>query len=328
MTMDERIEHETSTIDEATANAIHLLQERLGEVVLGQDQAIRLVTAGYVAGGHVLLEGIPGIGKTLLARTFARLLGRSFSRIQFTPDLMPADVVGSNILRPGSQQFELLRGPIFNDVLLADEINRTPPKTQAALLEAMQERQATIDGTAHQLPDDFFIIATQNPLEFEGVYPLPEAQLDRFQLRIPMGLPDLEAEMTLMRQAVAGDLQLDQRQQLAEPVLENGVSIRRAASGTHVRDDILEYVQQLAVAVRESPHVELGPSPRAVLALLETARSLALLGNRAFVIPDDVKEAAEPCWAHRIRLLSESELESHTPSTVLAQVVESVDVPH
>lgn len=316
----------TESATGAPPTSISDLEQALSDVILGQDRAIQFLIAGYAAGGHVLLEGTPGVGKTLLAKSFAVAIGGSFARIQFTPDLMPADVIGSNILLPGSKSFEFLPGPIFHSVLLADEINRTPPKTQAALLEGMQEGQATIDGVAHPLPEDFFVIATQNPLEYEGVYPLPEAQLDRFLLRITMPIPAAEHERALLERTVEqgpAEGRLDERGQ----VIADG-RLRRASRAVHVREDILDYGHQLALAVRESPHVELGPSPRAVLALLEVARGLALSAERDFVTPDDVKRAVEPCWSHRVRLLSESELESHTPRSVLTQVTDEINVPH
>ncbi len=308
------------------AESIAHLQQTIEQIVLGQADAIQLLIAGYAASGHVMLEGTPGVGKTLLARSFAAAVGGSFARIQFTPDLMPADVVGSNILLPGSSQFEFLPGPIFHDVLLADEINRTPPKTQAALLEGMQEGQATIDGVAHPLPEAFFVVATQNPLEFEGVYPLPEAQLDRFLLRIRMLVPSAEHERALLQETMRSGPAEDRVSACRQVI--GGEELRGASRAVHVRDDVLDYGHQLALKVRESPHVELGPSPRAVLALLEVARGLALTEERDFVIPDDVKRAVQPCWAHRVRLLSESELENQTPESVLSEVSDEVAVPH
>ena len=308
------------------ATPIVELQRTIEQIVLGQQDAIQLLIAAYAASGHVLLEGTPGVGKTLLARSFAAAVGGSFARIQFTPDLMPADVIGSNILVPGSSQFEFLPGPVFHDVLLADEINRTPPKTQAALLEGMQEGQATIDGVTHPLPEAFFVVATQNPLEFEGVYPLPEAQLDRFLLRIRMQVPSPEHERALLQQTVSSGPAEDRVTACQQ--VTNSEELRGASRAVHVRDDVLDYGHQLALKVRESPHVELGPSPRAVLALLEVARGLALTEQRDFVIPDDVKRAVQPCWAHRVRLLSESELENQTPESVLSEASDEVEVPH
>jgi MoxR-like ATPase len=267
------------------------VRETLSRFVVGQEAAIDALLAAYMAGGHVLIEGVPGIAKTLLARCFAACLGVDLTRIQFTPDLMPGDVLGTNVFDQKAGSFRLVRGPIFTQVLMADEVNRTPPKTQAALLEAMQERQVTIDGLTHALPPGFFVVATQNPLEFEGVYPLPEAQLDRFLVKIEMGLPAPEAELAIYRRAVAGDLAgWDAEAPLPSPVAgpDAAATLRGAARRVHVADELLGYLARLAAGVRGSPHVELGPSPRGALALLETGRAQALLEERDFVAPDDL----------------------------------------
>ena len=305
------------------------LATALDRAVLGQRAAIETLIVAYMAGGHVLLEGVPGLGKTLLARAFSACLGVQFSRVQFTPDLMPADVIGTNVYDSASGQFRLLRGPVFTELLMADEINRTPPKTQAALLEAMQERQVTIDGTSLPLESGFFVIATQNPIEFEGVYPLPEAQLDRFLVRIEMGFPPVAAELELYRQAVAGQL-VDWGGSLPEPVLRAGeaLALRHAARRVHVADELLVYLSQLAEGVRRSPQVDLAVSPRGALALLEAGRAGALLEGRDFLTPDDLKRLVVPCWGHRVILTPESELEGFNPRTVLEGVVAAVSVPH
>ncbi|MBW8873427.1 MAG: MoxR family ATPase [Acidobacteria bacterium] len=319
----------------ATERLIAAAQElaaALDRVVLGQRPAVETLIVAYMAGGHALLEGVPGLGKTLLARAFAACLGARFSRVQFTPDLMPADVLGTNIYDAGTGSFRLLRGPVFTDVLMADEINRTPPKTQAALLEAMQERQVTLDGVALGLEPGFFVIATQNPIEFEGVYPLPEAQLDRFLVRIEMGLPAPAAELDLYRQAVAGTLVGfgEYGGELPGPVLRPGeaLALRQAARRVHVAEELLGYLAELAAGVRRSPQVDLPVSPRAALALLEAARASALLEGRDFLTPDDLKRLLVPCWAHRILLTPESELEGFSPRQVLEAVAAAVSVPH
>ncbi|MCP3956848.1 MAG: MoxR family ATPase [bacterium] len=282
-----------------------------------------------MAGGHALLEGVPGIGKTLLARAFAAALGLDFNRVQFTPDLMPTDVTGTNVFQRDANTFQLVRGPIFTQVLMADEINRTPPKTQAALLEGMQERQVTIDGERHELDDVFFVVATQNPVEFEGTYPLPEAQLDRFLARIDMSLPGRDQEIELYRRAVAGKLTGWGFGDLGEPVIsrEEALELRRGSSRVHVSEDLLAYLAQLAQAVRDSEHLELAVSPRGALALLETARAAALLEGRDYLVPDDLKRFLVPCWDHRLILTAEAELEGHSSRRLLRSIADSVDVP-
>jgi MoxR-like ATPase len=301
----------------------------LDGVVLGQRAATECLLAAYIAGGHALLEGVPGIGKTLLARAFASALGLRFARVQFTPDVMPTDLIGMNVFEPSSQAFRLSRGPVFTQVLMADEINRTPPKTQSALLEAMQERQVTIDGTSHPLAPEFFVMATENPVEFEGTYPLPEAQLDRFLLKIDMGLPDAASEIELYRRAVSGELGGWSGGRLPEAIVspDEACALRAASREAHVAPELLPYLAALADAVRRSPHVELGVSPRGALSLLETARAAALIAGRDFVLPDDFKRFLVPCWGHRLIVKAESELEGQTPAQILQQTAASVDVP-
>lgn len=296
--------------------------------VLGQRRVAEELLACYMAGGHGLLEGIPGVGKTLLARAFSAALGLQFKRVQLTSDLMPADVLGSNIYDRQEGSFRWVPGPIFTQILMADEINRTPPKTQAALLEGMQEGQVSMDGVRHPLDPGFFVVATQNPLEFEGTYPLPEAQLDRFLLRIGVTLPAAEEELELYRRAL--DPSPARRPgAVPEPVLDprQALALRRASQDVRVADDLLAYLQRLAMAVRESPHLELAVSPRGALALLEVARAFAVIEGRSFVIPDDFKRGLIPCWAHRLILSAEAELEGYSSERILSSLADAVDVP-
>ena len=298
--------------------------------VVGQRETASSMLAAFMADGHVLLYGVPGIGKTLLARVFAACLGVRFNRVQFTPDLMPTDVVGTNVFEQSSGSFRLVKGPVFTQVLMADEVTRTPPKTQSALLESMQERQVTIDGTSYTLEPDFFVVATQNPIEFEGTYPLPEAQLDRFLVRIQMTSPAPQAEIEIYRRAVAGSLAgWSSDEPLPEPVMtpDESRALRGASRKVHVSDDLLNYLSKLTMAVRQSPHVELAISPRGSLSLLEVSRARALLGARDFVSPDDMKKMLIPCWGHRIIVTAESELEGFTAQQVIEDAAGSVDVP-
>jgi len=303
--------------------------EGLAEHVLGQPATCEALLATYMAGGHGLLEGVPGIGKTLLARTFAAVLGLEFQRIQFTPDLMPADVIGTNVFRPDGGDFRLMRGPVFTQILMADEINRTPPKTQSAMLEAMQEGQVTIDGESFRLDGDFFVVATQNPVEHEGTYPLPEAQLDRFLTRIEMPLPDRQGELELYRRAVSGQLVDWAVDAPPKPLVtpQEAGTLRRAAGVVHVSDELLDYLARLAEATRGAHQIELAISPRGALALLMATRAAALLEGRDFVVPDDFKRFLGACWEHRILLTAEAELEGHTPRRLLLDLAAEVEVP-
>jgi MoxR-like ATPase len=301
------------------------LVAEVGKVVVGQDEVVESLVAAVLVGGHVLLEGVPGVAKTLVANATARALGLDFRRVQFTPDMLPSDLTGTMVLLGGELAFR--PGPVFANVLLADEINRTPPKTQAALLEAMQERQVTVDGLAHPLPDPFLVIGTQNPIEYEGTYPLPEAQLDRFLLRLDVGYPDREQEIAILRLPLHGVLSAGLEH--VQPVVdrEELLESRRIVDGTGVSDEVAEYVVSIVRATRELPSVELGASPRAAVHLLAAARAHARLDERGFVTPDDVVAVAAPVLRHRLLLRPEAELERYRPDDAVRAAVDAVAVP-
>lgn len=297
----------------------------IGRVVVGQDEVVDLLMSALVLGGHVLLEGVPGVAKSLLANAFARTIAGEYRRVQFTPDMLPSDLTGTMTLRAGELAFR--PGPVFANVLLADEINRTPPKTQSALLEAMQERQVSVEGRAHPLPDPFLVVATQNPIEYEGTYPLPEAQLDRFLVQADVGYPDEQQEravLALERHGVASP-SLDQIQ----PVLdESALSAARAlVDATTVSDDVAGYVVAVVRATRALPSVSLGASPRAAVHLLAAAKARARLSGREFVTPDDVAAMATAVLRHRLALTPEAELERFRPVDAIASALSAVPVP-
>jgi MoxR-like ATPase len=293
--------------------------------VVGKREALELVLIGILADGHVLLEDFPGLAKTLIARAYARVTGLEFSRIQFTPDLMPADVTGSSIYNQQRGDFEFRPGPIFANLLLADEINRAPPKTQAALLEAMQERQVTIEGTTHLLEPPFLVLATQNPIEYEGTYPLPEAQLDRFLLRIGVGYPSRDHEWEVLER------RLIRRQEEVElePVIEREtlLAMQRAVEQVQVEETLGYYMVDLVAATRKAPGVQVGASPRGSLALLKLSRCRAALAGRDFVTPDDVKEVAVPALAHRLALRPELWVQRLRSDDIVRELLEQVPTP-
>ncbi|HKH48551.1 MAG TPA: MoxR family ATPase [Thermoanaerobaculia bacterium] len=307
-----------------------LLREGIDRVVMGQDRVKEQLLVCLLAGGHALLEGVPGTAKTLLALTLSRLIGCRFRRIQFTPDLMPADLLGTSIYNQKTQEFEFHPGPIFADLLLADEVNRTPPRTQAALLEAMQERAATLDGERREISPVFTVLATQNPVEFEGTYPLPEAQRDRFLLKIFIDYPRAEEESAMLAAYAAGRRLHDDAVRELTPILtpEELLQSRQvAAQGVRVEEHILGYILGIVTATRSHEAIHIGAGPRASLALLESSRALALLRGRDFVTPDDVKELAAPVLDHRVILTPESEMEGTSLPDLLRQIFEKVEVP-
>jgi MoxR-like ATPase len=314
----------TLSIAETRAHADAILDE-VERAVVGKRGALRLVLLGLLADGHVLIDDNPGLAKTLLARSFASVIGISFSRVQFTPDLMPSDVTGSTIFNQRTNDFEFRRGPLFANLLLGDEINRAPPKTQAALLEAMQERQVTADGVTHPLPEPFFVIATQNPIEYEGTYPLPEAQLDRFLLRTGIGYPDAQTEWEMLAQRIdrgADAVALD-----TVVSAETLVAMQRALEQVHVSESVGRYVVDIVTATRNSAKVEVGASPRGSLAVMKLARAHAALEGRAYVNPDDVKAIAVPALAHRMVLRTELWVRRVAPESVVEEIVASVATP-
>ncbi|WP_163998348.1 AAA family ATPase [Pyxidicoccus caerfyrddinensis] len=307
------------------ASPLTRLTSALGAAVFGQQRVLADLVTAFLARGHVLLEGVPGVAKTLTARSMAGALGLMFTRVQFTPDLMPADILGTNIFQPQDNAFRLVKGPIFTEVVVADEINRTPPKTQAALLEAMEERQVTIDGVSHPLPPHFFVVATQNPLELEGTYPLPEAQLDRFLMRVRVGYPDGDSEVTMLRSFH----QREGRPTTTERVLDAPTLLELQARAARVScdDSIIQYVVTVVRDTRAHPRVRLGASPRSAQALLAAAKARAALLGTGFVTPDDVKAVAFSVLNHRLLLKAEAEVEGVTVDDVLRQTLERVRVP-
>ena len=299
--------------------------DSVGSVLVGKRESLELVLAGILAGGHVLLEDLPGLGKTLTARSFAQSLGLDFRRLQFTPDLLPADVTGSFLYDQRKGDFAFRAGPVFTNMLLADEINRTPPKTQAALLEAMQEKQVSVEGVTYRLDPPFHVLATANPIEYEGTYPLPEAQLDRFLIRVSFGYPTADEEWEILRR------RMNRRQEEAflQPVVDARMlqAMQAALESITVEDSIGRYIVSLAAATREHPSVLVGSSPRGSLALLLLARARAAMAGRDFVVPEDVKDVAVPALAHRITLRPEMWLRRVDPAFVVQEVLTNVPAP-
>jgi MoxR-like ATPase len=307
-----------------------VLREQLDRVIMGQDRVKTLAITSLVAGGHMLLEGVPGTGKTLLALTLARLLGCRFRRIQFTPDLMPSDLVGANVFNQKTQEFAFRAGPVFTDILLADEINRTPPRTQAALLESMQENAVTVDGVRYKVSPIFTVFATQNPVEFEGTYPLPEAQRDRFLFKINIDFPEADDEARMLEEYAAGRRLHSDAVAALQPVItgEELLAARNTvATKVHVEPHIIRYIQELVSRTRRDESVQIGAGPRASLALLESSRATAALSGRDFITPDDVKSLVAPVVAHRITLSPEAEMEGLALEDLLRRIFDQVEVP-
>jgi MoxR-like ATPase len=316
-------------MSEYVSSTVNHIRTELHKVIVGQDDAIEQILIAVLAEGHALIEGVPGTAKTLMVKTLSRLINAQFSRIQFTPDLMPSDITGTNVFNIATSNFNLRRGPIFTDILLADEINRTPPKTQAALLEAMEERQVTIDGDGYQLPAIFTVLATENPIEYEGTYPLPEAQLDRFQLKILIDYPGEAEERLVLGKWDAGfnSKRLDQvdLQPLQDP--NAIIQCRQEVSRSHMETGVQHYAVDIVRRTRVHPFVHYGASPRASVALLLCSKAVAAIRGRDFVTPDDVRDVALPVLRHRLTLRAEAELDGVTPDAVISDILKLTEVP-
>ena len=318
------------TIEEnkVTASAEAILGE-IRKVIVGQEEVMGQVLVALLAEGHVLLEGVPGIAKTLIVRTLAHAISADFKRIQFTPDLMPSDVVGTNVFDPTRSEFRLRRGPVFTNILLADEINRTPPKTQAALLEAMEERRVTIDGEPYPLPGTFMVLATQNPIEYEGTYPLPEAQLDRFMLKVMVGYPEAAEEHQILLNYNAGfrPRKIEDAGVKAVAGEADLAACREEIAKVVVDEPIMHYIEEIVQRTRRERNLILGASPRASITFLLTAKAMAGIRGRGFVIPDDIKALAPAVLRHRLILRPEAEIEGLTPDRIVANILAAVEVP-
>ncbi|MFG1963750.1 AAA family ATPase [Nonomuraea sp. NPDC049028] len=312
---------------DAARDALSALRAEVSKAVVGQDAVVTGLVIALLCRGHVLLEGVPGVAKTLMVRTLSAALSLDFKRVQFTPDLMPGDVTGSLIYDAKTARFEFREGPVFTNLLLADEINRTPPKTQAALLEAMEERQVSVEGDARKLPDPFVVCATQNPIEYEGTYQLPEAQLDRFQLKLTVPLPPRDQEIMVLERHARGFDPRDLSEIKPVATAQDLEAGREAVSKVHVAPEVLGYIVDVSRATRNSPSLQLGVSPRGATALLAASRAWAWLSGRAYVTPDDVKALARPALRHRIQLRPEAELEGATSDGLLNGILASVPVP-
>ncbi len=300
------------------------IYNELSRVIIGKLDVLEDMFISLLGGGHALLEGVPGIAKTVMAKSFAQTLGCEFKRVQFTPDLLPSDVVGTTIYDPKAGTFKMRKGPIFTNILLADEINRSPPKTQAALLEAMAEKQVTVEGTTFKLEDPFLVIATQNPIEQEGTYPLPEAQVDRFMFKLLVDLPSPEEEMDIIKLKHSQVRQTVRRVTTPMTIVKMKETVE---SRIYIHDDLMEYIKDLTVSTRTDPRLSLGGSPRCSIALLNAAKSVAAMRGRDYVIPDDIKRIARVASAHRLQMKPEAELEGTTGTMVVNEILRNLPVP-
>ena len=324
--MEEEIFKQRTDLSRLSA-AVDQIKATLGKIIVGQQETIDLLIAGILADGHVLIEGVPGVAKTLTAKLIARAIDAKYSRIQFTPDLMPSDVLGTSVFNPKSVDFEFKKGPIFGNIVLIDEINRSPAKTQSALFEVMEERQITMDGHIYKMDEPFLVLATQNPVEHEGTYRLPEAQLDRFLFKIEVKYPSLEEEISIISQ---------QHQQVASeqlaainPILSKDdiISLRKQVRSLHVEPKILEFVAKIAAESRNSKSLFLGASPRASLAIVNAAKAVAAIRGRDFVTPDDIIWVTTPVLRHRIMLTPDKEMEGLSPDEVIKQIIQKIEIP-
>lgn len=324
--MSEEIFEQRLNLDELN-KAMLDLQSEIKKVIVGQDDMVRLIMVAILANGHVLIEGVPGVAKTLTARLVAKCLKTGFSRIQFTPDLMPSDVLGTSIFNPGTGAFEFKRGPVFSNIILIDEINRAPAKTQAALFEVMQEQQVTMDGITHLMNNPFMVIATQNPIEQEGTYRLPEAQLDRFLFKIIVPYPNEEEEVNILQRF--HQFTEDNVLNLVQPVIsdEQVIHLRQLIKSIIVEEKLIQFIAKISVATRNDKSIYLGASPRATIAILNAAKAYAALSGRDFVIPDDVIYVAKPVLRHRIILTPEKEMEGTPEDEVIEKIIHSIEVP-
>lgn len=307
--------------------AVESIKSAINSIIIGQHDLIELLIAGILANGHILIEGVPGVAKTLTAKLLAKCINAKFSRIQFTPDLMPSDVLGTAIFNPKSTDFEFKQGPIFGNIILVDEINRAPAKTQSALFEVMEERQITMDGTAYLMEEPFIVLATQNPIEQEGTYRLPEAQLDRFLFKVEVGYPSLVEETQLLTQHHR--LSTDEKLGEVEPVLniQQIKRFRAIVKQLHVDDKLIEFVAKIVFQTRNNKSLFLGGSPRASLAILNSAKAIAVMNNRDFVTPDDIIKVTVPVLRHRIMLTPDKEMEGTTPDEIINQLIKNIEVP-
>jgi MoxR-like ATPase len=308
-------------------NAVEKLKQSVGKIVVGQQQMLELLIAGLLADGHVLIEGVPGVAKTLMAKLLAKSIDADFSRIQFTPDLMPSDVLGTSVFHPQKASFEFKKGPIFGNIILIDEINRAPAKTQAALFEAMEERQITFDGQTYTLTAPFMVMATQNPIEQEGTYRLPEAQLDRFLFKIEVGYPSKEEETQILKTLHKGVRSADVASIDAVLTIDQILSARKIIREIHVEDKLLDFVASIVHETRNNKSLYLGASPRASLAIIASAKAIAAINGRDFVTPDDIVFVATPVLRHRIMLTPDREMEGTTTDEVIKQIINKIEVP-